>query len=78
MSQPGSSLISIFSPRFLLVLTFTIADVVEAMYSHRPYRPALGLIPALDEINKNKGILYDPLAVDACLRCFQENGFKFE
>jgi putative nucleotidyltransferase with HDIG domain len=55
-----------------------VADVVEAMSSHRPYRPALGLIQALDEINKNKGIFYDSQAVDACLRVFQEKGFKFQ
>lgn len=55
-----------------------VADVVEAMASHRPYRPGLGLDKALNEIGKNRGILYDPSAVDACLRLFQEKGFKFE
>jgi HD-GYP domain-containing protein (c-di-GMP phosphodiesterase class II) len=44
-----------------------VADVVEAMSSHRPYRPALGIEKALEEIPKNKGILYDPDVVDACL-----------
>ena len=44
-----------------------VADVVEAMSSHRPYRPALGIEKALEEISKNKGILYDPDVVDACL-----------
>ena len=44
-----------------------VADVVEAMDSHRPYRPALGLFAALDEISKNRGKLYDPDVVDACL-----------
>ncbi|HBK61121.1 MAG TPA: hypothetical protein DDZ84_10065 [Firmicutes bacterium] len=43
-----------------------VADVVEAMSSHRPYRPALGLDAALDEIRKNRGRLYDPGVVDAC------------
>ena len=55
-----------------------IADVVEAMTNHRPYREALGLEMALDEIQKNKDILYDPEAVDACIRIFLEKGFKIE
>jgi len=55
-----------------------VADVVEAMSSHRPYRPALGIDKALEEILKNRGILYDPEAVDACLKLFKEKGFKFE
>jgi PAS domain S-box-containing protein/putative nucleotidyltransferase with HDIG domain len=53
-----------------------VADVVEAMSSHRPYRPALGIEAALDEIQKNRGILYDPEAVDACLKLFSEKRFK--
>ena len=55
-----------------------VADVVEAMSSHRPYRPALGIKAALEEITQNKGILYDPEIVDACLKLFKEKGFKFE
>jgi len=55
-----------------------VADVVEAMASHRPYRPALGLDKALEEITQNKGKLYDPEVVDACLNLFKEKGFKFE
>jgi putative nucleotidyltransferase with HDIG domain len=55
-----------------------VADVVEAMASHRPYRSALGLGKALEEITKNKGKLYDPEVVDACLKLFKEKGFKFE
>ena len=55
-----------------------VADVVEAMCSHRPYRPALGMDTALAEITKNKGILYDEKVVDACIRLFREKGFKFE
>ena len=55
-----------------------VADVVVAMSSHRPYRPALGIDKALEEISKNKGILYDPELVDTCLRLFKEKGFKFE
>ena len=55
-----------------------VADVVEAMSSHRPYRPALGIDKALEEISQNKGILYDPKAVEACLKLFKEKEFKFE
>ena len=55
-----------------------VADVVEAMASHRPYRPALGIEEALREISKNRGILYDADAVDACVRLFREKGFKFK
>ena len=56
----------------------SVADVVEAMASHRPYRPGLGIEAALKEIEKNKGILYDNTAADACLRLFREKGFKLE
>jgi len=52
-----------------------VADVVEAMETHRPYRPSLGLEKALDEIAKNRGRLYDPEIVDACLRLFREKGY---
>ena len=55
-----------------------VADVVEAMSSHRPYRPAPGIDKALEEIERNKGILYDPEVVDACVRLFTKKGFKFE
>jgi len=55
-----------------------VADVVEAMASHRPYRPALGLYEALEEISKNKGILYDGDVVSACLKVFEEEGFSFD
>ncbi len=54
-----------------------VADVVEAMSSHRPYRPALGIQKALEEITINKGILYDPEVVDACLSLFQNQKFEF-
>ena len=53
-----------------------VADVVEAMASRRPYRPTLGLEAALDEITLNKGKLYDPEAVDACLRLFREKHYR--
>jgi putative nucleotidyltransferase with HDIG domain len=52
-----------------------VADVVEAMASHRPYRAALGIEAALAEITNNKGILYDPETVDSCQRLFIEKGF---
>jgi HD-GYP domain-containing protein (c-di-GMP phosphodiesterase class II) len=55
-----------------------VADVVEAMASHRPYRPARGIDQALVEISQNRGILYDPEVVDACLKLFNEKRFKFE
>jgi response regulator RpfG family c-di-GMP phosphodiesterase len=55
-----------------------VADVVEAMNSHRPYRPALGLEKALAEIEMNRGVLYDPSAVDACLHLFREKDYQFE
>ena len=53
-----------------------VADVVEAMASHRPYRPALGIDKALEEISENKGVFYDPRAVEACLTLFTEKGFE--
>lgn len=55
-----------------------VADVVEAMASHRPYRPALGLNTALEQVDNNKGILYDPKVVEACLRVFKEQNFDFD
>jgi PAS domain S-box-containing protein len=52
-----------------------VADVVEAISSHRPYRPGLGIDAALDEIEKNSGRLYDPLVAGACLRVFRERSY---
>ena len=52
-----------------------VADVVEAIASHRPYRPAPGIDVALEEISRNRGIFYDADAVDACLRLFREKGY---
>ena len=60
------------------VRILAVADVVEAMASHRPYRPAIGLDAALAEIENNRGMLYDADAVEACLRLFREKGFQFE
>jgi PAS domain S-box-containing protein/putative nucleotidyltransferase with HDIG domain len=55
-----------------------VADVVEAISSHRPYRSPLGIDKALDEILQKRGILYDAKVVDACLKLFREQGFEFE
>jgi HD-GYP domain-containing protein (c-di-GMP phosphodiesterase class II) len=54
-----------------------VADVVEAMGSHRPYRPSLGIDAALEEIRKNKGTRYDERVADTCLFLFKEKGFSF-
>jgi putative nucleotidyltransferase with HDIG domain len=53
-----------------------VADVVESMASHRPYRAALGINVALEDIEKNKGTLYDTDVADACLKLFREKGFQ--
>jgi putative nucleotidyltransferase with HDIG domain len=53
-----------------------VADVVEAMASHRPYRPGLGIDTALAEIEKNKGTHYDNTVADVCLKLFREKGYK--
>jgi PAS domain S-box-containing protein len=55
-----------------------VADVVEAMISNRPYRPALGVEMALTEIEQNAGILYDRKVANACLKLFRNKGFKLE
>ncbi|MHB8094183.1 MAG: PAS domain S-box protein [Candidatus Aminicenantales bacterium] len=54
----------------------SVADIVEAMASDRPYRASLGIDAALNEILRNKGILYDPEVSDACLRLFRDKGYK--
>ena len=54
-----------------------VADVVEAMASHRPYRPALGIEPALAEVEKWAGVRYESSVVEACARLFRERGFVF-
>jgi len=54
-----------------------VADVVETMASHRPYRPSIGMDKALEEIANNRGILYDPRVVDACSTLFKEKGYVF-
>jgi PAS domain S-box-containing protein/putative nucleotidyltransferase with HDIG domain len=56
----------------------SVADVVEAISSIRPYRPAHGINVALEEIEKNKGILYNEKAVEVCIKLFREKAFKFE
>jgi len=55
-----------------------VADVVEAMSSHRPYRPALGIDAALEEIETHRGTWFEPAAVDACLKLFRKKKFSFE
>jgi PAS domain S-box-containing protein/putative nucleotidyltransferase with HDIG domain len=55
-----------------------VADVIEAMASHRPYRPALGIDKALEEISMYKGKLYDPDVVDTCLELFKSGKFEFK
>ncbi|MCK9195355.1 MAG: PAS domain S-box protein [Syntrophales bacterium] len=55
-----------------------VADVVESMASHRPYRPSLGLNAALAEIENNRGTLYDADAVNCCLKLFREKGFQLD
>ena len=55
-----------------------VADTVEAMKTHRPYRPGLGIDAALQEIADGRGTLFDADAVDACIRLFREQGFTFE
>jgi PAS domain S-box-containing protein/putative nucleotidyltransferase with HDIG domain len=62
----------------LEAMILAVADVVEAISSHRPYRPARGIDFALDDIWRNKNILFDATIVDACLRLFREKEFKFE
>jgi putative two-component system response regulator len=53
-----------------------VADTVEAMASHRPYRPALGIEMALAEVANRRGTFYDPTVVDACVRLFREKDYK--
>jgi PAS domain S-box-containing protein len=54
-----------------------VADVVEAMLSHRPYRPGLGVDASLEEVSKHRGEYYDPVVVDCCIRLFREKKFDF-
>ena len=54
-----------------------VADVVEAMSSHRPYRPSMGIDEALDEVLSNRGTLYDPEVVEACVNLFRNEGYQF-
>jgi len=54
-----------------------VADVVETMASHRPYRPSIGIDKALEEIEDRRGVLYDPIVVDACLKIFKETNYSF-
>lgn len=53
-----------------------VADVVDAMCSHRPHRASLGMVKALEEIEKNRGVLYDERVADICLQLFRERGYS--
>lgn len=55
-----------------------VADVVEAMASHRPYRPGLGIEAGLQEIERKRGTSFDPGVVDTCLRLFREKGYRLD
>ncbi len=55
-----------------------VADTVEAMASHRPYRPSLGIAAALEEVTRQRGSAFDPEVVDACLRLFRERAYEFK
>ncbi|MEI8172224.1 MAG: HD-GYP domain-containing protein, partial [Deltaproteobacteria bacterium] len=63
---------------FLESRIIAVADTVEAMASHRPYRAALGAAAALEEIKKQRGSTFDAKVVDACLKLFEEQGFAFK
>jgi len=66
------------SEQILLEAKITaVADVVEAMSSHRPYRPGLGIAVALEEIERGRGVCYDPQVVDICIHLFQDKKFEF-
>ena len=56
-------------------ISLAVADVVEAMCSHRPYRPGLGVEAALAEIERGRGKVYDPVVADVCLKLFREKGY---
>jgi len=55
-----------------------VADTIESMASHRPYRPGIGLDAALDEITRHSGVLYDPVVVRACLDLLRHKGYKLQ
>jgi HD-GYP domain-containing protein (c-di-GMP phosphodiesterase class II) len=54
-----------------------VADTIEAMSSHRPYRPGFGIEAALNEITNGRGTFYDPAVADACVNILKENRFAF-
>ena len=54
-----------------------MADVYEAMISHRPYRPSLGKQAAIEELSRNRGLLYNADAVDVCVNLLSNEGFDF-
>lgn len=60
----------------LVAYNRAVADVVEAMATHRPYRTALGVDAALEAVNEGRGSLFDSDAVDACMHVFREDGYQ--
>ncbi|UCG30467.1 MAG: PAS domain S-box protein [candidate division WOR-3 bacterium] len=66
------------SDMILQARILAVADVVEAMASHRPYRPALSLDETLSEIDKYRDVLYDGQVVDACMKIFRDSTFRFD
>jgi len=61
---------------YLEARILSVADVIDAMDSHRPYRPSLGMEKALEEITSKQGSHFDSNVVDACVRLFKEEGFR--
>ena len=61
---------------FRLGIGDDLADVIESMSSHRPYRPSLGIDAAIEELEKNKTRLYDPAVVDALVRLVRNRGYS--
>ena len=55
-----------------------VADVVDAMCHHRPYRPAFGIDKALKEVSQNAGVIYASNAVDVCVKLFSKKKFNFK
>ena len=62
---------------FLEARILAVADAIEAMSSHRPYRASRGIDAALDDVLSNRGTLYDPEAVEACVNLFRHEGYQF-
>lgn len=72
----GIAFVLVMAAILYVVLRIAVADVVEAMASHRPYRAGLGIDIALAEIERGAGTLYDLGVAAACVRLFREDGYK--